>query len=101
MIYKFIFEVQCPFRPLPPQKTEIRCAVQNGEMPVFSIPNVCDRCNGTNIEQCEQCVTALHLMFQQGLVPLELHPSCPVRVLSDPILPSLALLSARSPHSPQ
>lgn len=42
---------------------------------------------------CEQCTDAVYLMFQQGLIPVESHPSCPVCILPDPIRPSLELLS--------
>lgn len=97
MLYKIMFEIQCPFDALgvlPALESEICCSVVPGKSPFFFAPNVCGRCNGTNFEQCQQCTAALHQMFRQGLIPVEFLPSWPVRTLPDPIRPCLELLSA-------
>lgn len=96
MLYTIHFRLQCPFDRLgvlPPQASELRCILQPGSPPLFSSPNVCDHCSGTNFAQCQQCISAVHLMFRRGLIPLELSPSCPVVTLPSPIRPSLSLLS--------
>lgn len=104
MLYKIMFEIQCPFDALgilPAMESEIRCSVVPGKSPFFFAPNVCGRCNGTNFEQCQQCTAALHQMFQQNIIPLQFYPSCPVRTLPDPIRPSLSLLSEPLPPAGQ
>lgn len=56
MLYKIMFEIQCPFDALgilPAMESEICCSVVPGKFPVFSVPNVCDHCNDTNFEQCQ------------------------------------------------
>ena len=71
MLYKIMFEIQCPFDALgilPAMESEICCSVVPGKSPVFSVPNVCDRCNDTNFEQCQQCTGAIYQMFRQGLI---------------------------------
>lgn len=96
MLYKIMFEIQCPFDALgilPAMESEICCSVVPGKFPVFSVPNVCDHCNDTNFEQCQQCTGAIYQMFRQGLIPVEFLPSWPVRTLPDPIWPCLELLS--------
>lgn len=96
MLYTIHFKIRCPFDPLgtlPPQDSEIRCSTSPDRPPVFSPVNFCDCCTGLNYNSCQKCAAALRLMFQQGLIPLQFHPSCPVRTLPDPIRPSLALLS--------
>ena len=98
-IYKVLLKLQCPFDTfgvMPPQDTEICYLWEPGQKPVFGPPNVCDECNGTNLSQCKLCVKALYLMFERGLIPLEPSVSRPLQVLSQPIRPSLALLSERS-----
>lgn len=102
--YKICFKIKCPFDALgllSPQDSEIRCCIPPGKAPVFGPPNVCDACNAACYEQCEKCVTALYLMFQQGRISLDFNASHSVQTLPIPIRPSLALLSEQQRHSLQ
>ena len=98
-ICKISFRIQCPFDSfgtIPPQESEILCIVHPGEKPVFGPPNVCDRCNGTNLGECKMCVKALYLMFQLGKVPMDFDFTRSFYQIHTPLRPSLALLSERS-----
>lgn len=96
VVHKVYFKIQCPFDSLgtlPPQESEIRCAVRPGKEPVFSSPSSCSHCSGTTLNQCAKCVSALYRMFQQGYIPLHFDTANPVQSLPAPIRPSLELLS--------
>lgn len=103
-ICKISFLIQCPFDPfgtIPPQESEILCIVHPGEKPVFGPPNVCDRCNGTNLDECKMCITALYQMFQQGKIQLDFDLNHLAHRIYQPIRPSLELLSEQSPPAGQ
>lgn len=99
VVHKVYFKIQCPFDSfgtLPPQESEISFLVDKDSQLVFGPPTVCDRCNGTNMNECGSCITALYLMFQQSRILLDFDLDHLVHQISQPIRPSLELLSERS-----
>ena len=99
VVHKVYFKIQCPFDSfgtLPPQESEISFLVDKDSQLVFGPPTVCDRCNGTNLDECKMCVKALYLMFQLGKVPMDFDFTRSFYQIHTPLRPSLALLSERS-----
>ena len=104
VVHKVYFKIQCPFDSfgtLPPQESEILFLINQENQLVFGLPNVCDRCNGTNLSGCRKCITALYQMFQQSKVALDFDLNHLVHQVDQPIRPSLELLSEQSPPAGQ
>lgn len=103
-IYKIYFRINCPFDSLgtlPPQFSEIRCAIYPGKAPIFGPPSICDNSNKIGLQKCDLCTAALYQMFQQGRISLNFDAAHPVQTLPVPIRPSLEQLSKPERPSPQ